>query len=86
MEALTVAFNQQASEGLWENSLVGGWRSSISIYSFAFQLSTPSRAVTPERLCWSGLRLLEMVLRPITHFIAAAKELSDSGSMATGQI
>lgn len=59
---------------------MSGWSSSVSIYSLAFQFSTPSPTVTPEWLCSSGLMLLEMVQRPITHFTAAARELSDSGS------
>lgn len=63
---------------------MGGWNSSVSVYSFAFQFSTPSPAVTPEWLCWSGLMLLKMVLRPVTHFTMPAKELSDSGSYSHG--
>lgn len=81
VEVLTVAFNPKSLTGGCEKTfLTGRWISSVGIYSFAFQFSTPSSAVTTERLCWSGLMLLEMVQRPITHFIAAAKELSDGGS------
>lgn len=87
MEVLTVAFNPKGLTGsCGKTSLTGRWISSVSTYSFAFQFSTPSSAVTTERLCWSGLMLLEMVWRPITHFTAAAKELSDVVLMATGQI
>lgn len=66
---LTIAFNPKGlTSGCGKTSLTGGWISSVSIYSFAFQFSTPFPAVTIERLCWSRLMLPEMVQGPSNSF------------------